>query len=90
MSERSKMLRQVQCLDFALFDAALYLDTHPDDAKAMKYYNHYQKQAAKARSEFEGRHGTLTHHTHNSDGDMERWNWTDSPWPWEYNHEERR
>ena len=42
MSEREKLLRQYQEADFALFDATLYLDTHPTDKRALEYFDQYQ------------------------------------------------
>jgi spore coat protein JB len=82
MSERSKALKEVQCLAFALHDAALFLDVNNDDEKALKYYRHYSKLEQEARMKYESKFGplqagsTLKH--------SERWTWTDGPWPWEY------
>ena len=81
MSERNSLLKEVQALDFALFDASLFLNVNTDNKKALKYYNHYQKLAADARNKFQRKYGPLTHHT---DGDMDSWRWAEGPWPWEF------
>lgn len=33
------LLMQIMMLDFAVQDASLFLDTHPCDEEAMKYFN---------------------------------------------------
>ena len=37
MNTRAALLRRVQIARFAAHEAALYLDTHPDDAAALAY-----------------------------------------------------
>ena len=36
-------LLQISKLDFCIQDVTLFLDTHPDDQEAKKYYNELQK-----------------------------------------------
>ena len=36
---RSELYRWVMALGFCAYDMLLYLDTHPDDAQALSYYN---------------------------------------------------
>ena len=80
MSERSKMLREVQSLDFALHEAALFLDVHKDDKNALKYFNHYRGLSDAARAKFQERFGPLEYRLGNV---SERWEWVQGPWPWE-------
>lgn len=43
MSQSKKaQMKIVRETGFAMLDAALYLDTHPKDEKAMDYFNKYQ------------------------------------------------
>jgi spore coat protein JB len=81
MTERSKMLKEVQSLDFAMLEAALFLDINNNDSKALAYFNNYQKLAADAKAKFENKYGPLTHRTSK---DMDSWRWVENPWPWEY------
>ena len=37
MNDRRKLMRQIQVFSFAVYEAALYLDSHPDDKRAMEY-----------------------------------------------------
>ena len=84
MNEREVLLKRVQVCDFALNDAALYLDTHPEDSAALAYYKKYLDMRTGAVREFESRFGPLTHGGY--DGGP-RWNWVDGPWPWQTQEE---
>ena len=41
---RAEMLKKIKCLKFAVVELALYLDTHPDDTKALCLHNKYSKE----------------------------------------------
>ncbi len=79
MTEREHATCNVQQHQFAVIDAALFLDTHPDNAAALNYFQHMQELCRQAEQEYETHFGPLTHSY--SFGD--RWNWVDGPWPWE-------
>lgn len=74
-------LTELQALNFALFELALYLDTHRDDQEALELYRSYQQLYSRGREEYERRYGPLGHGTA-SEGDT--YAWLDDPWPWEY------
>ena len=80
MTEREVLLKRVQVCDFALNDAALYLDTHPEDADALAYYKKHLDRRAAIVSDYETRFGPLTMGAY--DGGP-RWKWVDGPWPWQ-------
>ena len=44
---RKEMLKKIKCLKFAVTELALYLDTHPDDKKALCLHNKYSFIAQK-------------------------------------------
>ena len=79
-SERDQMLRRVQVYGFALGDAALFLDTHPEDQEALAFYRKYLELLAEAEKAYVEKYGPLSHRDAAS-GD--RWDWTDDPWPWQ-------
>lgn len=79
-NSRDKMLRTVQQYSFAVLESAMYLDSHPDCAEALAYYNKYKKLCREAKSAFEEKYGPLTV---NSDMNNESWQWVKAPWPWE-------
>ena len=41
---RDEMLQQIKCHNFAIIELALYLDTHPDDDKALCLHRRYCKE----------------------------------------------
>lgn len=80
MNEREILLKRVQVCDFALNDAALFLDTHPDDQEALRFYKKYLDMRKEASKAFTSKYGPLTKPDY--DGGS-RWVWVDEPWPWQ-------
>ena len=80
MNDREKLLKRVQMYQFAVTDAALFLDTHPDCAQALAYYNKYKKLLEEAKNAYEKAFGPLEIC---SDENTARWAWVDGPFPWE-------
>ena len=80
MTERENLLKRVQICGFALNDAALYLNTHPEDAQALAYYRRFLALHEAAAREYVERFGPIRR----SDRvDGARWAWADGPWPWQ-------
>ena len=72
---------ELQTLNFAINELALYLDTHPNDREALELYQTYQRMYHQGMMEFGEKYGPLTH-CQPTQG--ERYRWTNDPWPWEY------
>ena len=84
MTERQKMLRDVQMHDFAKLETQLYLDGHPHDENALQHFHQMAQQSKKATEAFEKRYGPLTCHMPTDDnGNSHGWMWMQDPWPWE-------
>ena len=49
---RSELYRWVMALGFCAYDMLLYLDTHPDDAQALSYYNQCNELYNSAKKTF--------------------------------------
>lgn len=79
-NERTMLLRRIQICDFAMNDAALFLDINPEDKIALNYYKKYNNLRKEAADEYVNRFGPLKRGDY--DGG-ERWKWTDTPWPWQ-------
>ena len=78
--DRHEMLKNLSILDFMTVDIGLYLNTHPDDAKALSKYNSIARDAGQVRCAYESKYGPLySFRSENKD----RWQWADDPWPWE-------
>lgn len=84
MENREMLLRRVQICDLALFEAHLFLNTHPTDKDALAYYGKYLALREKAVKEYVKKYGPLTAGQY--DGGP-TWKWVDGPWPWERNSE---
>lgn len=79
-SEMRQLMRDVQNVAFLVKEAQLFLDTHPDDAKALSYFDYYNKLLATLTAEYESKFGPITVYGVNvEDG----WSWIEQPWPWE-------
>ena len=74
------ILSQLQTVNFAVQELALYLDTHRDDREALELYRSYQQMYSKLRGMYEPETGPLNH-IHAQEG---AYRWLDDPWPWEY------
>ena len=84
MDERQMLLRKIQVNGFAMGEALLFLDTHPDDQMALDYFKMRQKQQQNYMMEYTKKYGPLTAETGMYEN---RWTWVDGPWPWEYQME---
>ena len=80
MNEKSLLLKEIQAEDFALYETALYLDTHPTCALALEHYAQHQSAVMELKSQYERRFGPLTIYGNH---DTACWNWVSDPWPWE-------
>ena len=73
-----QMKLDLQAHDFAIEDLALYLDTHPDDTRAICMHNQYAKKYRKLSDEYQKAYGPLSiMYPCNS------WRWLEEPWPWQ-------
>lgn len=77
---KQELLDKVQETGFALYDTALFLDSHPDDKLALDFFAENQMLYMQYRNEYENNYGPLTFYaTDTSKG----WTWTQGSWPWE-------
>ena len=80
MGTRDRLMKDVQMYDFALYELALYLDTHPSCPKALDQYRKYKALRENAANEYINLYGPLNISQVDS---TDRWTWIDEPWPWE-------
>ncbi len=76
--ERQKMLNNIRCLNFAIVELGEYLDTHPDDRKAICLHKEYCMQYRELTDSYQKIYGPLTIHF-----PCNKWRWLEEPWPWE-------
>lgn len=75
---RREMMMQLKSYYFSITDLALYLDTHPDDAKALCLHREYAKKARELSDKYQKMYGPLT-----ISYPCNKWRWLEEPWPWE-------
>lgn len=80
MTKREDLLRKLSAQQFAAWDTALFLNTHPHCAEALKARRDYQSDAEALRKQYNEEFGMLSHACPEQ-GD--RWQWVCAPWPWE-------
>ena len=79
--ERKELLDYINVVSFAMNEANLYLDTHPNDQAALEYFNNYQKARNQALREYAKAFGPLTQDT----AQVERgFLWATQSWPWQW------
>ena len=71
-------LMQIMMLDFAVQDAALFIDTHPDDKEAMNYFHEATTRLKAAKNEYQKQGHALI----NREIDAYKNDYLTAPWPW--------
>ena len=79
METRGQLLRRVQIAAFAAHEANLYLDTHPQDRRALEYFRKYTEMAHRLTQEYEKKYGPVSVDSVSGNS----WTWVNAPWPWE-------
>lgn len=75
---RENMLEKIKCLNFAIIELGLYLDTHPNDEKALCLHRKYCKEYRELTDKYQKVYGPLT-----IQFPCNKWRWLEQPWPWE-------
>ena len=73
-----KMLSEIRCLKFAITDIGEYLNTHPDDQKALCLHREYSHQLRDLSDKYQRIYGPLSIYF-----PCNSWRWLEEPWPWE-------
>ena len=75
---RRDMMDQIRALEFGIVELALYLDTHPEDQKALCLHKKYCKEVKELKDKYQKVYGPLT-----INYPCNKWRWLEEPWPWE-------
>ena len=78
METKAEMLQKIRCLDFAVVELSEYLDTHPDDKKALKLHKEYATKLHDIKEKYQKMFGPLSIFY-----PCNKWRWIEEPWPWE-------
>ena len=77
--DKEALMRQIMEAGFAMDDVVLFLDTHPDCAQAMQYYQSAVGARKAAMDAYQSRFGPLLV----DDVIGNTWTWVTEKWPWE-------
>ena len=75
---KQDLLREIMSLNFAINDLVLYLDTHPNDSRAIRMHGEYSEKIMRLTEKYQKIYGPLT-----VNFVSDTWDWIDEPWPWE-------
>lgn len=81
MDERHQDLLRIMELEFTAIELNLFLDTHPQDQRALADYNATAQELARAKAIYESRYGPILNY--GLSPSPEAWRWIEEPWPWE-------
>ena len=78
---RRELFEYINQISFAVDDVKLFLDTHPENQKALDYFQKYKEKRIEALKEYAEVYGPLTVDTVSENSDC--WSWINEPWPWQ-------
>lgn len=81
--EQLALLKEVMALDFKALELQLYLDTHPNDQRALRDHNLACQEAKAAKENYQRCYGPFMP----CEATGFPWQWISDPWPWEICYE---
>lgn len=79
-SERDRLLEEIMAANFAAIDLNLYLDTHPNDKRALAKFTEAVAKKDALTKKFEEKYGPLTAA---ANAGKDSWMWIEDPYPWD-------
>ena len=76
--EQEQMLMEIRELNFAVIELGLYLNTHPEDQRALCLHRKYAKELRDLMDKYLRVYGPLSIYC-----PCNKWRWLEEPWPWE-------
>lgn len=80
MEKASKLLTQLQELEFAAIEVKLYLDNHPHDQRAQHEFQRLTYQIMMLTPKVEKYYGPIKQYGYTQENPAR---WISEPWPWE-------
>jgi spore coat protein JB len=75
------LLKEIQAYEFAAIDLNLFLDTHPNEQRALADYNALTNHLTMLKKQYEQIYGPMV--VFRFTPSQYPWRWIDGPWPWE-------
>ena len=82
VSKQRCLFQQINEVSFAVNDLLLYLDTHPDDERALAFFTEVSDRRNQLLTEYARDYGPLTIDTAAKTCEG-LWKWSQRPFPWE-------
>ena len=79
---KAQLMQLINEVSFAVNDILLYLDTHPDDEKALAFFEDVSDRRNQLLAEYAKDYGPLTVDTASKTCETS-WKWSQQPFPWE-------
>ena len=73
---RKEIADKIKAYKFAITDISLFLDTHPEDEKALCLHRNYCKKLKDLMDDYQKMYGPLT-----IEYPCKKWRWLEEPWP---------
>ena len=73
--KQEEMLCKIKEYKFSIIELGLYLDTHPEDEKALCLHRHYANILKELMDKYQKVYGPLT-----IDYPCNKWRWLEEPW----------
>jgi spore coat protein JB len=77
--EQQALLLSIMEASFVSLETALYLNTHPDDERALRLHNNAAQQQMQLEEMYTSRYGPLR----NNQLSRFPWAYINDPWPWD-------
>lgn len=77
-----KMLEELMEIGFCLVETNLYLDTHPNDERALRLHNTFAGQYAELEAMYNASYGPLKA----TGMSPFPWRYIEDPWPWDIDY----
>lgn len=72
---REEMMMKIRELNFAIIELGLYLDTQPEDQRALCLHREYTKELRDLKDKYQRMYGPLTIYF-----PCNKWRWLEEPW----------
>ncbi len=79
---KNSLLEQIAQCEFILIDINLFLDTHPNDTRALEDYNAYAEQLNTLKRKYVTQFGPLQNFGNSTVCSDECFIWVTQPFPW--------
>ena len=81
--EKKALAEQIAQCEFVLIDINLFLDTHPENERAIADYNSYAEQLAALKKLYTKLYGPIENFGGSINRSDTEWLWGKQPFPWQ-------